>query len=88
MPEFEAKPKYKCNFNPNNFPFGKYKGANVCDIPDNYLDWILNNCDNIDVTLSKAIHNELSRRVKESIEVRDGSDDYYHDGADTSDLPF
>lgn len=33
-------------------PFGKYKGEQLGDIPDNYLQWIIDNVD--DLALVKA----------------------------------
>lgn len=40
-------------------PFGKYKGGDLEDIPDDYLLWVLDNCELRSPTLRRAIHERL-----------------------------
>ena len=40
-------------------PFGKYKGRPLNRVPDDYLTWCLDECDNISPTLRRAIENHL-----------------------------
>ena len=35
-------------------PFGKYKGENLADIPEDYLVWLLDNCE-LKQTLRRAV---------------------------------
>jgi hypothetical protein len=39
--------------------FGKYQGRRLEDIPDGYLLWVLETCDNIGPTLREAIRDQL-----------------------------
>lgn len=43
-------------------PFGKYSGEELADIRADYLEWVLENCDNIRPSLRSAIENELRDR--------------------------
>ena len=40
-------------------PFGKHKGTLLKDIPVDYLEWVLENCQNLSYILRKAIENVL-----------------------------
>ena len=40
-------------------PFGKYKGRELRDVPDSYLLWLLDNCEDISPTLREAIERHL-----------------------------
>jgi len=49
---------------PAIMPFGKYKGELLCEVPTDYLTWVLDLSDLRD-WLRKAIHAELDRRETE-----------------------
>lgn len=40
-------------------PFGKHRGKDLADIPDDYLVWVLDNCETISPTLRRAIEARL-----------------------------
>jgi hypothetical protein len=40
-------------------PFGKYRGWELRDIPNSYLLWVLDTCDNIGPTLREAIRERV-----------------------------
>ena len=40
-------------------PWGKYRGEDLEDIPDDYLTWVLDNCERISPTLRRAIEIRL-----------------------------
>jgi hypothetical protein len=39
--------------------FGKYRGAKLDDVPQDYLQWVLSNCGNISVSLREEIKRVL-----------------------------
>lgn len=41
-------------------PFGKWKGHLLSEIPDDYLWWVITNCDNIAAELRAAIVSRLN----------------------------
>lgn len=43
--------------------FGKFRGYDVCDVPSNYLVWLLENASNLDPTLADSIRDELADRL-------------------------
>jgi hypothetical protein len=43
-------------------PFGKHKGEYLCEIPADYLRWVLLNCTRISAYLRQAIATELAGR--------------------------
>lgn len=45
-------------------PFGKHKGEDIDDIPDDYLQWVLDNCDIESETLLHAIEIRMGLRAK------------------------
>ena len=45
-------------------PFGKFKGVPVAEVDPGYLQWVLNNCTNIDAYLTAEIRRVL--RLEES----------------------
>jgi hypothetical protein len=45
-------------------PFGKHRGEELSEIPDDYLVWCLDNCDSMSPTLRKAIEAHL--KIEES----------------------
>lgn len=54
-----------------NFPFGKHKGKDIKLVPDSYLTWVLENCNNLDNELRNIIKTELNKRCREGIIVDD-----------------
>lgn len=40
-------------------PFGKHRGRPLCEIPESYLYWVLDNCENASPTLKKQIEAYL-----------------------------
>ena len=40
-------------------PFGKHRGRRIEDVPEDYLCWVLDNCENISATLREAIVDVL-----------------------------
>ena len=54
-------------------PFGKHKNKDIKDVPDSYLTWMLENCNNIDDLFRKSIKIEIMRRTREGIAVEDDS---------------
>ena len=40
---------------PETMPFGKHKGVKIADLPDDYRRWALNNLNDMDVYLRKAL---------------------------------
>lgn len=40
-------------------PFGKYRGKPLADLPDDYLAWVLDTCQDISPTLRRAIESQL-----------------------------
>jgi len=42
-------------------PFGKYKGRNICEVPTDYLDWLLSLSD-LKCSFRYAVQDELRRR--------------------------
>jgi uncharacterized protein (DUF3820 family) len=49
------------------FPFGKYKGQDVEDVPSDYLMWLLENGDNVPVTLIDEMENQLKLREGQGV---------------------
>lgn len=45
-------------------PFGKYKGDDLDDILDDYLQWVLDNCDIESETLLRAIEIRMGLRAR------------------------
>jgi alpha-mannosidase len=45
-------------------PFGKHRGEELSDIPDDYLIWCLDSCESMSPTLRKAIEAHL--KIEES----------------------
>jgi hypothetical protein len=43
--------------------FGKFNGADVADIPDSYLEWVLATVETLQPVLRRAIEEQLSRRA-------------------------
>lgn len=39
--------------------FGKYRDQELCDVPEDYLAWVLDNCKRISPTLRRAIEQQL-----------------------------
>ena len=52
-------------------PFGKHKGAQLKDIPRDYLLWVFDNCERISERLRKAICIELGIDPYDEIEEED-----------------
>jgi uncharacterized protein (DUF3820 family) len=52
--------------------FGKYKGRELCDIPLDYLRWVLRNCDRMNAFLRGAIQAEVQRRRNLQAPTRTG----------------
>lgn len=44
-------------------PFGKHRGEDLEDIPDDYLVWILDNLDDLSPTLRRAIETRDRKSV-------------------------
>ena len=44
-------------------PFGKHRGKPICNIPADYLRWVLKSCDNATPQLRRAIEHELRPNV-------------------------
>jgi hypothetical protein len=42
--------------------FGKHAGKRLCELPDGYLRWLLQNCNNLDPWLRPQVRAELGRR--------------------------
>lgn len=40
-------------------PFGKHKDLPLNEVPEDYLRWVLGNCDRINPTLKEAIRKQL-----------------------------
>jgi F420-0:gamma-glutamyl ligase-like protein len=40
-------------------PFGKHRGKELSNVPDDYLAWVLDNCERISPTLRDAIRARL-----------------------------
>lgn len=38
-------------------PFGKYRGQYIGDLPQEYIDWLLDNCDNLSEDVKLAIEH-------------------------------
>jgi hypothetical protein len=47
-------------------PFGKYKGRALRDVPDNYLGWLLDECD-LKPRLRHAVEQELDTREENAL---------------------
>jgi hypothetical protein len=43
-------------------PFGKFRGQRVCDLPSDYLQWVLGNCANMNPGLRLDVRAELLGR--------------------------
>lgn len=43
-----------------SMPFGKYKGKELGDIPVDYLEWVLANCNRISPRLKRAIQAAIA----------------------------
>src|SRR5262245_22912695 len=43
-------------------PFGKFRGSQIASVPPNYLLWVLDNCENLDQPLRKAISRFLPEK--------------------------
>ena len=68
---------------PDTFGFGKkYRNREITSVPDDYLNWVLESCDNIDDFLRRRINQELTRRAREGIVIEEdklsGNNRYYH----------
>lgn len=52
-------------------PWGKFRGQELEQVPDDYLLWVLDRCDNLSPTLTEAIQNrlELHRRLPPRLDV-------------------
>lgn len=48
-----------------DMPFGKHKGTPLEDVPEDYLVWVLDNCERISPTLRRAIQQVLGLEVDE-----------------------
>src|SRR5262245_8029467 len=46
---------------PTTMPFGKHKGAALCDVPLSYLQWLLGTCQ-VSTGLAAALGEEVLRR--------------------------
>ena len=57
-PMIYAKKEVKSDF---TFTFGKYKNCKIKDIPDDYLEWVIKNFDNLEI--KKACQDEIMNRV-------------------------
>ncbi len=44
---------------PETMPFGKHKGVKICDLPDDYRRWALNNLTDMDPYLRKALEGSV-----------------------------
>jgi hypothetical protein len=47
-------------------PFGRHKGQLLQYIPEDYLMWLLDGCDNLRPRLRQAVERELERREAEA----------------------
>lgn len=52
-------------------PFGKYKGQDVEDVPTGYLLWLLENGNNVPISLIKEMENQLNLREGKGVLRRD-----------------
>ncbi len=43
-------------------PFGKFKGVELCNVPDSYILWVRENCDFHDENLKDAVECEFESR--------------------------
>src|SRR5262245_26231350 len=43
-------------------PFGKYRGKRIISVPAEYLHWLLDNSEELDADLRRAVEQELDRR--------------------------
>lgn len=44
----------------HRMPFGKHEGALIIDLPTHYIQWMLNNTENLDVHLRTSLKNALA----------------------------
>ena len=44
-------------------PFGKHRDEDLDDIPISYLEWCLNNIEDLDPKLEEEMQNQISMRV-------------------------
>jgi hypothetical protein len=62
---------FDCNERPTEITlsFGKHKGESLCDIPLDYLEWLLDNSDYVKQrpTIADAITAELEQRRKQVV---------------------
>ena len=49
-------------------PFGKYRGDDLMDLPEDYIEWVLENCD-LRPILQKALEDQLAMRKGEGVVV-------------------
>lgn len=43
-------------------PFGKYRNKRIISVPSEYLHWLLENSEELDAELRRAVEHELDRR--------------------------
>lgn len=51
---------------PKRWPFGKYRGEDICDLPTDYMEWALENMD-LDLALERELNNQLKMRRGEGV---------------------
>ena len=79
----EVKEKFEGATVKNIINFGKHNGKEWKDIPDSYLDWVIDNCDGYKID---EANKELERRNESSVPDRPNrtsqgmSDKHYEDG--------
>lgn len=74
-------------------PFGKYYGKELQDIPDEYLNWALDNVKFKSPELKKSIENELTTREAQEKDLTDNysyneDPDPFGLGDPDDDVPF
>ncbi len=47
-------------------PFGKYRGCDIGDVPDSYLEWVIENCEIRSEALYDAIESKLDGTYERS----------------------
>lgn len=65
--------------------FGKYKGRAIVEVHSKYLEWCLENMDNLKPELRKAFEDEL---VMRDSNMKDDHPSGYEDFDSTEDIPF
>ena len=51
-------------------PFGKYRGKRIISVPAEYLHWLLDNSEEMDADLRRAVEQELDRRGEPHAETK------------------